>query len=183
MRVTSGEHAPTMMVAVPPAHGGIQILGTFAPRVPRSLIDHGIFMNWDDMENILHHTFYNELPVAPEENPVLLTGVPLKPKAHRERMAQIMFVIFNVHAMYMATQTILSLFASGRKTGFVMEYYSTRNKFERFRGFLELISRFEFEFCRREIFFLNVSSFCCVHVNVPWPVCAHAIPFRMLWLP
>ena len=57
------------------------------------------------------------------------------------------------------------------------------NKFERFRGFLELISRFEFEFCRREIFFLNDSNFWCVHVNVPWPVCAHAIPFRMLWLP
>ena len=28
-------------------------------------------------------------------------------------------------------------------------YYSRRNKFELFRGFLELISRFEFEFCRR----------------------------------
>ena len=27
-------------------------------------------------------------------------------------------------------------------------YYSARNKFERFRVFLELISRFEFEFCR-----------------------------------
>ena len=32
-------------------------------------------------------------------------------------------------------------------------YYSRRNKFERFRGFLELISRFEFEFCRRENYF------------------------------
>ena len=33
------------------------------------------------------------------------------------------------------------------------EYHSRRNKFERFRGFLELISRFEFEFCRRENYF------------------------------
>ena len=32
-------------------------------------------------------------------------------------------------------------------------------------------------------FFLKDSNFWCVHVNVPWPVCAHAIPFRMLWLP
>ena len=53
-----------------------------------------------------------------------------------------------------------------------------------FGGFLELISRFEFEFCRREnYFFLKDSNFWCVHVNVPWPFCAHAIPFRMLWLP
>ena len=32
-------------------------------------------------------------------------------------------------------------------------YHSTGNKFERFRGFLELISRFEFEFCRRGNYF------------------------------
>ena len=57
------------------------------------------------------------------------------------------------------------------------------NKFERFRGFLELISRFEFEFGRRENYFLKDSNFWCVHVNVPWPVCTHAIPFRMLWCP
>ena len=38
-------------------------------------------------------------------------------------------------------------------------YYSHRNQFERFRGFLELISRFEFDFRRRGIFFLNDSNF------------------------
>ena len=38
--------------------------------------------------------------------------------------------------------------------------YSDRNKFERFRGFLELISRFEFEFCRlRELFFWRIRIF------------------------
>merc|ERR1719225_1971518 len=34
--------------------------------------EHGIITNWDDMEKIWHHTFYNELRVAPEEQPVLL---------------------------------------------------------------------------------------------------------------
>ena len=73
------------------------------------------------MEKILHHTFYNEFRVAPEENPVLLTKVPLNPKANRERMTQIIFEIFNVPATCMATQTVLSLYASGRTTGLVMD--------------------------------------------------------------
>ena len=30
-------------------------------------IEHGIVTNWDDMEKIWHHTFYNELRVAKEK--------------------------------------------------------------------------------------------------------------------
>ncbi|CAL4090878.1 unnamed protein product, partial [Meganyctiphanes norvegica] len=65
-------------------------------------IEHGIVTNWDDMEKVWHHTFYNELRVAPEESPTLLTEAPLNPKAN-------------------PIQAVLSLYASGRTTGIVLD--------------------------------------------------------------
>ncbi|KAL5499374.1 hypothetical protein EMCRGX_G010773 [Ephydatia muelleri] len=78
-------------------------------------------VNWDDIEKLWHHTFYNELRLAPEEHPVLLTETPLNPKANREKMTQIMFETFSVPATYLANQAVLSLYAAGRTTGVAVD--------------------------------------------------------------
>ena len=59
--------------------------------------------------------------MAPEERPVLLTESPINPKANRERMTQIMFEQFNIPAMYTISSPVLSLMASGRTTGMVID--------------------------------------------------------------
>ncbi|CAF1467837.1 unnamed protein product [Rotaria sordida] len=84
-------------------------------------IEHGIITNWDDMEKIWHHTFYNELRVAPEEHPILLSEAPLNPKANREKMAKILFEQFNTPAMYVANQGVLSFYSLGKTAGVILE--------------------------------------------------------------
>ena len=84
-------------------------------------VDRGIVTNWDDMEKIWEHTFYNELRAVPEEHPVLLTEAPLNPKANREKMTHIMFETFNTPGLYVAISNVLALYASGRTTGTVLD--------------------------------------------------------------
>jgi len=82
---------------------------------------HGVVTNWDDMEKVWYHTFYNELRIAPEEAPILLTEPPCNPKINREKMTQTMFETFNMPAVYIAIQAVLGLYASGRTTGIVLD--------------------------------------------------------------
>jgi actin-related protein len=85
-------------------------------------IDHGIVSSWEDMEKVWHHTFYNELRVAPEEiTGCILTEAPRNPKANREKMVTIMFETFQVKNVYVAIQAVMSLYAAGRTTGLVCD--------------------------------------------------------------
>ena len=84
-------------------------------------LEHGIVTDWDDMERIWAHVYRDELKVLSEEHPVLLTEAPLNPRRNRDAAAQVLFEAFNVPAAYFSIQAVLSLYASGRTTGVVLD--------------------------------------------------------------
>ncbi|CAE6432262.1 unnamed protein product [Rhizoctonia solani] len=84
-------------------------------------IEHGIVTDWDDMERIWSWVYTEELGTLSEEHPVLLTEAPLNPRANRDVAAQIFFDTFNVPALFTSVQAVLSLYASGRTTGIVLD--------------------------------------------------------------
>ena len=45
----------------------------------------------------------------------------MNPKTNREKMTEIMFDTFNCPSFYVAVQAVLSLYASGRTTGIVLD--------------------------------------------------------------
>ena len=84
-------------------------------------IEYGIVTNWDDMEKIWGHIFTNELRVEPEEYNVMLTEVPQNPKENRENMIRIMFETFNVDKFYLSNPALLSMYSTGKFSGFVVD--------------------------------------------------------------
>lgn len=84
-------------------------------------IEHGIVNNWDDMEKLWYHTYTQELRTSSEEHPLLITEAPLNPRSNRDKMCQVLFELFNVPCMYISIQAVLSLYASGRTTGVVLD--------------------------------------------------------------
>ncbi|CAH6793420.1 LOC102552318 [Phodopus roborovskii] len=81
----------------------------------------GAITNWDNVEKILHHSFYQVLHIAPEQHPVMITEPPLNSTEVKSRITQILFETFNVPAMYMANQGVLSMYAAGRTSGMTIE--------------------------------------------------------------
>lgn len=61
------------------------------------------------------------LGVNSEEHPVLLTDSPLNPQRSKEKTAEIFFESFNTPALFLSPQATLSLYASGRTTGLVLD--------------------------------------------------------------
>ncbi|KAL0592007.1 hypothetical protein ABG067_000660 [Albugo candida] len=87
-------------------------------------IERGIVKDWDALEKIWRHTFVQQLRVNPERSalPILSCLSPSDDFAKQQgRMAQILFETYRVSGFYTMNQCSLSLFASGRTRGIVLE--------------------------------------------------------------
>jgi len=104
--------------AVVVGEGAQKKRGILSLRYP---VEHGIVVNWDDMQTLWQHTFQNELRIDSSEYSVMLTEAALNPKSNRERSVTSLFETFDVPSLSMVVCPIVSLFASGRTTGIVLE--------------------------------------------------------------
>ena len=89
-------------------------------------IKNSIITDWDGMEKLWHELFYYKLKVLPSDYNVLLTEKsPLNTPQNRNKMMEIMYEKFDISSLFIASQTILSIYASGRTTGVVLDCGNT----------------------------------------------------------
>ncbi len=62
-----------------------------------------------------------KLKWEPNEKHIFMTERPLNPKMHREKTTEIVFEKFKPSCFYLGIQSVLSLYASGRTSGQVVD--------------------------------------------------------------
>ncbi|KAK8850085.1 hypothetical protein M9Y10_018196 [Tritrichomonas musculus] len=84
-------------------------------------IQRGSINDWDNLEKIYEYIFQRVLKTDSSKNPILITRSYGNPKEESEKMIELMFETFNVPSFYTSYQSRLSLCASGRTNGIVLE--------------------------------------------------------------
>lgn len=82
-------------------------------------VEHGLISHWDELSQILQHTFANELHVNPEQHSLLIADPPFNP--YREKSTEFFFEQIQISSLFMSVQASLALQASGLRTGLVLD--------------------------------------------------------------
>ncbi|KAK3008826.1 hypothetical protein RJ639_014400, partial [Escallonia herrerae] len=86
-----------------------------------SAMKDGLVVDWDIAESIWDHAFRGCLLVDPKEHPMLLAEPSSNTQQQREKVAEIMFEKYQVPALFLAKNAVLTSFASGRATSLVVD--------------------------------------------------------------
>jgi len=84
-------------------------------------IDNGKINNWEDMNKLWDHAFYDQLKVDPTSTKILLTEAPMNPRENREKMTQALFEHYNFAYVHVDVQAVLVLYSQGLMTGVVVD--------------------------------------------------------------
>jgi len=103
------------------------LVGTNALSVQRdgmrmeSAFTDGVISNWDAAEALMEHSYKNCLSSDPSEHPLLLAEPSFNPAPAREKMTELAFEKFQVPALFLSKNAVLSAFAAGRGTALVLD--------------------------------------------------------------
>ena len=101
----------------PRAYVGDEVLKYYGILGVKHPIQNGICCSWDHWEKVVHHTFYNELKISPEDHPFLWPVTSHNLNTNKSKAIQIMFETFGLETMLIAPSDSCNLFANGLING------------------------------------------------------------------
>ncbi|KAM6216660.1 actin-like protein 9 [Rhynchocyon petersi] len=132
----AGQSRPTCTVATimgfqykKSSNGEQSVMETFIGEAARGRMEltlvqpmrNGILVDWDAAELIWRHVLEHNLGVDPQEHPLLFSDPPFSPATNREKLVEMVFEALHAPAMYVASQSVLSVYAHGRISGLVVD--------------------------------------------------------------
>ncbi|KAJ7531089.1 hypothetical protein O6H91_14G031900 [Diphasiastrum complanatum] len=81
----------------------------------------GLIADWDVVEAIWDHALRERLLVDPKEHPMLLAEPSFNTQKQREKTVELMFEKYQIPAVFLAKNAVLTSFASGRATSLVVD--------------------------------------------------------------
>ena len=97
----------------------------------------GEFLDWEGMEKIWKHIFYNELMAETKSHPVIMSEAAFSKHENKREMAEVLFEKLNIESLYITNSSTLALYANGRTTGIVIDVgYETTSCVPIYEGFV-----------------------------------------------
>ncbi|XP_066214180.1 actin-like protein 9 [Saccopteryx leptura] len=84
-------------------------------------VQNGIVVDWDAAELIWRHLLEHDLRVSTQDHPLLFSDPPFSPTTNREKLVEVAFESMRAPAMYVASQSLLSVYSHGRVNGLVVD--------------------------------------------------------------
>ncbi|XP_021234615.1 actin-like protein 9 isoform X2 [Numida meleagris] len=128
----SGHHSPSVEVSTlvgsrmgSEAARSEMVIGEQALLYPDTetveVMHNGVIINWEAAESLWKHLIKRELRVNPEDHALLLTEPLFTPTSSRENMAEMAFEVLGTPGLFVAPQSVLSVYSHGKITALVLD--------------------------------------------------------------